>query len=188
MEEIKKGVVSKGMVSCVITTRNRLPLLKRAVESVMQQTYSNIEIVVVDDGSDDGTKEWAESQNFKYIHIPKEKGKGGNYARNLGIKNSTGEFVAFLDDDDYWLPEKTGMQVELLKNPDVGVVFGKRINEIISEDGLTFRKDGAIDLHAKGDLSKYILQRIPTSTSLIMVRRALLDLSVIDISEPTKPY
>lgn len=175
MEEIKKGVVSKGMVSCVITTRNRLPLLKRAVESVMQQTYSNIEIVVVDDGSDDGTKEWAESQNFKYIHIPKGKGKGGNYARNLGIKNSTGEFVAFLDDDDYWLPEKTELQVALFTDPTVGVVFGKRIDEIIYEDGHIIRKNCDIDLSAKGDLSKYILQRIPTSTSLIMVRKSLLE-------------
>ncbi|WP_288911006.1 glycosyltransferase family 2 protein, partial [uncultured Thomasclavelia sp.] len=89
------------LVSAIITTHNRLELLKRAIQSVYNQTYSNIELIVVDDASDDGTKEWAEQQSFKFIYIPKEKSKGGNYARNLGIKSSHGKYVAFLDDDDY---------------------------------------------------------------------------------------
>lgn len=99
-------------VSAVITTHNRLELLKRAIESVKSQTYTNIELIVVCDGSEDGTKEYCESiDDIIFIYIPKEKSKGGNYARNIGIKHSTGDYVALLDDDDYWLPTKIAHQV-----------------------------------------------------------------------------
>jgi teichuronic acid biosynthesis glycosyltransferase TuaG len=66
---------------------------------VLKQTYENLELIVIDDCSEDGTKEWMQKQISKgiyYHYIPKEKSKGGNYARNLGVQFSKGKYIAFL--------------------------------------------------------------------------------------------
>src|SRR3989338_8677774 len=99
-------------VSVIIPTHNRPELLKRAVKSVLNQTYKDLEVIVVDDGLEKRADETVNSFNdsrLKYIQHPEEK--GGSAARNTGIKNSSGEFIAFLDDDDEWLPEKLEIQI-----------------------------------------------------------------------------
>jgi glycosyltransferase involved in cell wall biosynthesis len=164
---------SEPLVTAIITTHDRLQLLKRAIESVKKQTYQNLELIVVDDWSSDGTKEYCESQDFKYIYIPREESKGGNYARNLGIKNAKGEYVAFLDDDDYWLPEKTEKQIRLILNKKCGLVFCGRQLEKIKPDG-TAESVFLSNPKSSGDLSKKILQNIVTTTSAIMVNKKLL--------------
>ena len=115
-------------VSCVIITHNRIDYLKRAVNSVVNQTYQNIEIFVVDDASDDGTEVYGEELKEKgitYIRIEKNESKGGNYARNIGIQYSSGDYVAFLDDDDYWLPDKIERQVNYATyHQNVGMIYG----------------------------------------------------------------
>ena len=102
-------------VSVIITTKNRKDLLKRAIESVKKQTYKNIELIVINDGSTDGTNEMLEKMKVKTIYIEPNKSKGGNYARNLGVINTDGEYIAFLDDDDEWMPTKIEKQVDILK-------------------------------------------------------------------------
>lgn len=107
------------LVSIIITTHNRPVLLKRAIESALAQTYPNKEIIVVDDNSDDETQLVCRNYSeIRYINITSQESKGGNYARNIGIKASQGYYVELLDDDDYWLPEKTLSQVTLLENND----------------------------------------------------------------------
>lgn len=118
--------INLPLVSVIITTRNRLDLLQRAVKSVINQTYTNIELIVVDDGSEDGTEDWCNNQKFKYLRIPKYESRGGNYARNLGINSSSGDFLAFLDDDDYWLPEKIKKQYQLFSQKRHGVIYTLR--------------------------------------------------------------
>lgn len=79
----------KPLVSAIITTHNRLPLLQRAIESVKQQTYPNIELIVVDDASTDGTCEFCKAQDFVFVHIPKERSRGGaicSQSRNYTLK------------------------------------------------------------------------------------------------------
>ena len=99
-------------VSAVITTHNRCELLLKAIESVKNQTYKNIEIIVVDDASSDSTLDKCRIlDGIKYIRI--NTSKGGNYARNVGIKNSSGHYIAFLDDDDEWYPTKIEKQLGL---------------------------------------------------------------------------
>lgn len=83
-------------VSAIITTHNREGLLKRAIESVLNQTYKNLECIVVDDNSTDNTREVCNQFPVNYIYIPKEETRGGNYARNLGIKAASGDYCAFL--------------------------------------------------------------------------------------------
>ncbi len=99
-------------ISAIITTHNRLSLLKEAVASVLAQTQLPREVVIVDDASTDGSKEWCEQLDLSipYRYIRNEKPCGGAVARNYGIAAASGEFVAFLDDDDRWLPEKLERQ------------------------------------------------------------------------------
>ena len=168
-------------VSAVITTHNRLELLKRAVESVRSQTYPNVELIVVDDASTDGTDQWCREQDFRFIHIPKEESRGGNYARNLGVRAAKGVYVAFLDDDDYWLPEKTTKQVRLFERMDCELVHClKRIEQILPDGGVQYSDQKPSPYHW-GDMSRKVLCGILTTTSLMMVKRqALLDVGLFD--------
>ena len=99
----------------------------QAINSVKEQTYNNIELIVVDDngmGSDIQKKNQAMFQNESDIdYIINEKNSGAQYSRNQGIMQSNGEFIAFLDDDDIWMPTKIEKQVTLLKQKKAGMVF-----------------------------------------------------------------
>ena len=161
-------------VTAVITTHNRLGLLKRAVESVRSQTYEEMELVVVDDASSDGTREWAESQNFIYIYIPQSESRGGNYARNLGIKSATGYYIAFLDDDDYWMPEKTKRQVRMLEEKGCGLVYCGRKFENIYEDRTEYTYS-CINPRNQGDVSRRIFSNIICTTSTVLVKKEILE-------------
>lgn len=161
------------LVSAIVVTHNRLDFLKKAVDSVLNQTYARQEVIVVDDGSTDGTREWMESyappHGIKYIHV--EGGLGGNHARNVGIRKSTGTYVALLDDDDEWLPEKTARQVQYLEDhPDVGVVTCGKTNIF----NLTRRSVEPTDILPEGDLSQKIFTDLHFTTSRLMFRRDLL--------------
>ena len=110
-------------VSVIIPTFNRFPFLCRAVDSVLKQTHGDVEIIVVDDGSTDETPALF-SQQFSSVHYVKVEHSGlPAVARNAGIRLAKGEFVAFLDSDDEWLPDKLSQQVTALHNhPTVGLV------------------------------------------------------------------
>lgn len=170
------------LVSAIITAHNRLDLLKRAIQSVRNQTYQNIELIVVDDASSDGTFEYCSSQSFRFIHIPKEESRGGNHARNLGIKAAKGFYVAFLDDDDIWLPEKIEKQVLLIESKDCELVHGGRRVEQIDEGTVKY-VEYLPSPDFCGDMSHKILQAICTTTSIFLVKRqALLEIGMFDES------
>ena len=104
-------------VSVIIPTFNRSALLKRAVESVLAQSYRGFELMVVDDGSDDDTPELVAGfeDSIRYI---RQENRGPSAARNVGITNAGGEFIAFLDSDDWWDREKLAMQMgEMERQP-----------------------------------------------------------------------
>ena len=170
------------MVSAIITTHNRKELLKRAIESVLSQTFKDMECIVVDDASTDGTRELCKSYPIQYIYIPKEESKGGNYARNLGIKASSGNYCAFLDDDDYWFPEKIEKQVALIEEKQCELVYCGRKSEYIYPNS-TIYKDILPDSRLCGDMHKLILLHICCTTSTILVlRKALIDVNFFDES------
>jgi glycosyltransferase involved in cell wall biosynthesis len=99
--------MSKPLVTVYITTYNRFELLKRAVESVLEQSYSNIELLVADDGSDDSTPKYLEDmekKGFLTAIINKGDSKGACFGRNKAIQIANGVFITGLDDDDYFKP------------------------------------------------------------------------------------
>jgi len=112
-------------VSVIIPTHNRADILREAITSVLSQSFSDFEIVVVDDASRDNTSEVVraiDDQRIKYLRH--ETNRGVALARNTGVLNSTGQYIAFLDDDDEWLPDKLKKQYDLLEGSPVivGVV------------------------------------------------------------------
>jgi glycosyltransferase involved in cell wall biosynthesis len=110
------------LVSVVISTHNRYHYLKLAVQSVLDQTYSPIEIIIIDNGSTDETRNIEKdfSGRVKYFY---QNDQGAPAAKNVGIKKATGQYIAFLDDDDLWLPQKTQKQMSLLnEHPELGFI------------------------------------------------------------------
>lgn len=159
------------MVSVVIPTHNRVDLLPRAIDSVLNQTYKEIELIVVSDGSTDGTDElmerFANDCRVKYINY--KPARGGNYARNIGFDTACGDYVAYLDDDDEWLAAKIEKQVALMEADDeVGLVY-TGINCIYVNEDISYTFIPKL----RGDLSKEILfQNCIGSTSSVMLRRS----------------
>jgi glycosyltransferase involved in cell wall biosynthesis len=114
---------NSGLVSVIIPTYNRALECKVAVESVLSQTHDNVEIIVVDDGSTDNTKEVIGSLDERVRYIWKANA-GVSAARNTGLEAATGEYIAFLDSDDAWLPWKLEAQLSvLLSFPNAGMVW-----------------------------------------------------------------
>ena len=100
------------LVSVVLPTFNRERLLPRAINSVLNQTYKNLELIIVNDGSTDDTEKVVKGYSDKRIRYYKQElNKGGSAARNVGIKLARGELISFQDSDDEWLPEKLERQV-----------------------------------------------------------------------------
>ena len=114
-------------ISVVIPTFNRLIYLERAIKSVLNQTISVNEIIIVDDGSDDGTSEFIHSNypNLKYIF---QSNSGVSAARNTGIKAASSNWIAFLDSDDAWVTNKIQKQItELELNPEMNFCHSNEI-------------------------------------------------------------
>ncbi len=116
------------LVSVIIPCLNRETLIGQAIESALGQTYQNVEIVVVNDGSTDGTEKAVQNyfSSGKVRYFKHEVNKGIPAARNTGIRNSLGDYVAFLDSDDMWLPDKVEVQLQAFSQDttrQVGVVW-----------------------------------------------------------------
>lgn len=119
----------KNRVSVLVPAFNRADYIKETVNSVLTQDYPNVELIVVDDGSTDGTfeilSEYAGRGKLKLLTHPGRENKGQSAALNLALDAASGEFIAILDSDDLFLPGKLSAQVEYLnKHPDVGLVYG----------------------------------------------------------------
>ncbi len=157
-------------LSVIIPTYNRKGFLKEALISVLNQKNVNLEIIVVDDGSTDGTRE--EIKNFPIRYFYKERG-GPASARNLGIKKAKGNFIAFLDSDDLWLEEKAYLQLKFFQeNPEYLIVHS---NEIWIKRGKVLKQK---ERHKKGggDQFERALELCIISPSAVMMKRELFDL------------
>lgn len=112
-------------VSVIIPTYNRASFLENSVNSVLKQTFKDYEIIISDDASTDNTEEYVKSiKDPRVVYIQNPNNLGAAATRNSAIKSSKGKYIAFLDDDDKWLPNKLSLQVEKLDNspPDMGCI------------------------------------------------------------------
>jgi len=179
------------LVSAIVLTKDRLNLLKRALKSVLNQTYTKLEIIIVDDNSSDGTKDYCTElekthSNIKYIKINEKDSRGQNYARNVGVENSKGKYVAFLDDDDEWYPEKIERYVYAFENsvnPNIGIVYGmvEKINSY-NNGKYIFKKILAQDLLSDLNCDKKILyyNHIGCSSNPMIKREAFIEVGGFD--------
>jgi glycosyltransferase involved in cell wall biosynthesis len=158
------------LISVVIPTYNRSHLILGAVDSVLKQTLQDFEVVIVDDGSSDGT--WSvldEIEDAKVRVIKHSRNLGGAAARNSGIKVSKGKFIAFLDSDDRWMPEKLAKQAALAEreNDTTGIIFCG--TAVVNEQGEHIRFDGkGLTGESKLDI---MYKNVIGSTSVAFVRR-----------------
>ena len=112
-----------GLVTVVIPTFNRAGIVGRAIETALEQTYQRIQVLIADDGSSDNTRQIADAYGPRVTYT-RQANSGVSAARNFGMRNARGEFIAFLDSDDRWLPWKIEAQIEALnRNPRAGLVW-----------------------------------------------------------------
>ncbi len=172
--------MSRPLVSVVIPNFNYGRFLSRALESVFAQTYSELEVLVVDDGSTDESLDVLRRYEERIRSIS-QRNQGVSRARNLGIRESRGELLAFLDSDDWWLEEKLAKEVDLLESGGFGMVY----------TGLRFvSEDGAVRGETTDGLSGRVLKElallekpgIPASGSSALIRRECFD--VVGLFDP----
>lgn len=122
------------IVSVILPVYNGEKFVGRAIESVLDQTYEGLELIVVDDGSSDNSLDVVQSYTDSRLKLFKKTNGGPASARNFGIKHSFGEFIALIDQDDLWYPEKLEKQIILLsQNSKLGMVYCDALS--VYEDG-----------------------------------------------------
>ena len=157
-------------VSVIIPTYNRSSVLSRAIDSVLRQSFRDFELIVVDDGSTDNTKNLIEQYSDQITYIYQDN-KGVSAARNLGLKHATGEWVAFLDSDDEWKKKKLEKQIAFIeKNPLFQWSHG---NEKWLRNGKHLNQK---KIHQKsgGDIFERSLHLCLISPSTVIIKRDLL--------------
>jgi len=170
MEKMKK-IEIKPQVSVIIPTYNRGWVIKEAIDSVLAQDYTEFELIVVDDGSTDHTSDVLDSYRND-IKVLSQKNKGVSAARNRGIAEASGKFIAFLDSDDLWLSQKLSVQIEFFnQTPDALIC---QTEEVWIRNGLRVNPRKR---HKKpsGMIFKPSLELCLVSPSAVMIQRNLLD-------------
>lgn len=165
------------LVSVIIPTYNRKNIILDAIQSILNQTVKDSEIIVVDDGSTDGTKEYLAFLNLPIKIISKENG-GVSGARNAGIKSAQGTYIAFLDSDDIWLPEKLEQQIAYITiHPNTALVYTDEYIEVNGEtqQKTRFERANLTDDQKNNFLLSGFVQHTPIHTSTVMVKKSVLD-------------
>jgi glycosyltransferase involved in cell wall biosynthesis len=123
MESPHNSALISPLISVILPVYNRASWVARAIDTVLSQTYQNIELLVIDDGSTDDTSRVLESYGSR-LRVLKQAHAGAEAARNLGLEHARGAFVAFIDSDDLWYPERLSRQLLCFNRDEVGLVFG----------------------------------------------------------------
>jgi glycosyltransferase involved in cell wall biosynthesis len=166
--------MDRPAVSVVIPTFNRANYIREAIQSVLDQTFKDFEIIVVDDGSTDGTQQAVASFHDARIRYLRERHRGIGASMNAGIAASTGAYVARLDSDDTWLPNMLAIETAALeKNPDLGAVYARA--EAMNEQGQRLPTGRGMPLRYPEDSFLSMLYEDSTSTITTIVRRACFE-------------
>ena len=159
-------------VSVIIPTYNRSDRVVRAVQSVLDQSFKDLEILVVDDGSTDDTEARLVHYGTSITYMRQSANRGVSAARNKGIENSSGTWIAFLDSDDYWLKDKLRFQMEFLRRTPDAVAC--QTEEIWIRRG---RRVNPKKIHKKpsGEIFQHSLRLCLVSPSSVILKRSVFD-------------
>ena len=159
-------------VSVIIPTYNRSDRVVRAVQSVLDQSFKDLEILVVDDGSTDDTEARLVPYGTSITYMRQSANRGVSAARNKGIENSNGTWIAFLDSDDYWLKDKLRFQMEFLRRTPDAVAC--QTEEIWIRRG---RRVNPKKIHKKpsGEIFQHSLRLCLVSPSSVILKRCVFD-------------
>ncbi len=142
-------------VSVIIPAYNAMKFLPITLDGVLKQTFQDFEVIIVDDGSSDSIKEWSKSIEDQRVVFISQDNQGPAAARNRGIRQAKGEFLAFLDADDLWFNTKLEKQVKILENnPNIGLVY----TWLGSIDGLGNIRGKIIKNNLEGDVWKTLIE------------------------------
>jgi len=172
MKEIN---TKQPLVSVIMPTYNHAQFIGEAIDSVLNQTYNNLELIIIDNYSKDNTAEIVASYKDDRIKYLKFKNNGVIAAsRNYGIKHSQGEYIAFLDSDDMWLPEKLEKQINIFKASNKTSMLYTRFRTIEGDiiSNRIFPKNGK---YKSGDIFKALYCRSFIACSSVIVKRSVLD-------------
>ena len=159
------------LVSVILPMHNRAKSVVGAIASVLEQSYSNLELIVVDDASTDHSIELVEAMSDPRIRLLRhDSNRGAPAARNTGIEAARGNFIAFQDSDDEWLPEKLAKQMQVLEAspPNVGAVYCGFLR--MSESGSLYIPGPEVRVRS-GDISRELLRGNFVGTPTLVVRR-----------------
>lgn len=169
--------MQKPLVSVIIPTYKRTAYLKLTLDSIQNQTFQDFEVIVVDDGTPTEENRLLCEQYEKVQYIKIENSGGPAKPRNLGIQKAKGKYIAFVDDDDIWLPTKLEKQVAILEqHPDFGLVHG--CCEVIDVNGvlqnrIIGRLRNILDKH--GDVKEKMIGRWTVMMPTSFVRKAVIE-------------
>ncbi|SKB29072.1 Glycosyltransferase involved in cell wall bisynthesis [Lysinibacillus sp. AC-3] len=173
--------MSLPLISVVIPAYNRAKTIKYCLDSITSQTYKNIEIIVVDDGSQDNTVDIVKSYNDSRVKCIITSGnRGAQAARNSGIKNSIGEWIAFQDSDDEWLPNKLSKQIERALNIQAEVVYCECYVKKEDELGLFGTKGFEGNIY-----NKLLFNQDPTFPGIVVKKECLESIEYLDENVPS---
>ena len=187
-ELIKKMSIALPKVSVVLPAYNAALFIQQTIASITAQSYVDFEIIVVDDGSIDATSEIAAAQDPR-VRVVRQHNQGIAVARNVGIADARGEWIAFMDHDDLWHPQKLQAQCAVLADdPACGIVFG----EFLRWDPLTrpnFPDDEIDSTRVVAELSGFILPQLVRTNwvllSTAMIRRSVFE--TVGLFDPAMP-
>jgi len=185
-EELVSSNTQFELVSIIIPTFNGERTIIRAVNSVLNQSYKNIEVIIVDDASNDGTSELINGIQDKRIkYIRHQNNEGGSAARNTGILESRGKYIAFLDDDDEWLNNKIEKQIEHIKQMDMtiwGGIYCKSLDTNIFSNGKKAKEMVVPKNRIEGNLTEPLLNQIGINagSTLLLTKNSVMDVGLFD--------
>ena len=173
-----KDKLSNKLVSIIIPTYNRGNIIQETINSILNQTYQNFQVFIIDDGSTDNTKKIIHSfrdQRIEYI-FQNHSGLPAT-GRNIGLKKANGDYVAFLDSDDLWFPRKLELQIKLFeKNPEIlliatnGVLFPRKYNNKV----LSLKKN------TKVSFKQLLEKNIIINSSVLLKKEVIENIGLLD--------
>ncbi len=170
--------VNQPKATVIIPTYNRVKTLERSIRSILAQTYTDYELIIIDDGSTDNTKELImEIKDDRIHYIKSPVNRGAANARNIGIRAAKGEYIAFQDSDDEWVPDKLEKQVKVLDSTDaeIGMVYSRFFYDLGGNRILKHPPESMSYEEKSGYIYPQMLKQNLIGTPTMLVRKECLN-------------